>query len=112
MGIVKAPAGSRVHVVVPWRAMDAASRRWRSGIAAAVPVAAGALLVWACFAGGASRTGATASLGTAAVVVAAGVVAAWAFGAVVLPRLDRAGLVAAVAAVGLVSWTGLTIWWS
>ena len=34
------------------------------------------------------------------------------FGAVALPRLDRAGLVAAATAVGLVAWGGLTIWWS
>ena len=33
-------------------------------------------------------------------------------GRIALPRLDRAGLVAAGAAVGLVAWTGLSIWWS
>jgi len=91
--------------------MDAATRRMRSG-AAAVPVVAAVLVGWAFFDGGASGSGATAQLGIAALVAAAAVLVAWAFGGVALPRLDRAGLVASGAAVGLVAWGGLTIWWS
>src|SRR5690349_7351345 len=98
-------------MVVPCRAMDAATRRMRSG-AAAVPVVAAVLVGWAFFDGGASGSGATAQLGIAALVAAAAVLVAWAFGGVALPRLDRAGLVASGAAVGLVAWGGLTIWWS
>jgi hypothetical protein len=92
--------------------MDAASRPARSGVAVVVTAAAALLLGWAFFAGGASGTDATASLGAAAVVIAAAVGVAWAFGRLCLPRLDRAGAVAAAAATGLVAWTGLSIWWS
>ena len=70
------------------------------------------LIAWALFAGDASGTGATAPLGTAAVIVAALVVIGWSRGAVPLPRLDRAGLTAVAATVGLVAWSGLTVWWS
>ncbi len=99
-------------LVLPWRAMDAAPRVMRSGFAAAVLVAVAVLLGWAFFAGGASGTGATASLGSAAVIVAALVVVGWSRGTVSLSRLDRAGLVAGSAALALVAWTGLTVWWS
>ena len=92
--------------------MDAASRPARSGVAVAVTAAAALLVGWAFFAGGDSGTDATASLGAAAVVTAAAAVAAWAFGRLDLPLLDRAGVVAGVAAAGLVAWTGLGIWWS
>ena len=84
----------------------------RSGIAAAILVAVSVLLGWALFAGGASGTGATASLGSAAVIAAALTLVGWSLGAVPFPVLDRAGLVAASAAVALVAWTGLTVWWS
>ena len=99
-------------MVVPWRAMEAASRRMQSGVGAAVQVAVGVLLFWALFDGGASGTDSTARLGTAAVAVAASIILAWALGALPLPRLDQAGLAAAVAAAALVAWSGLTIWWS
>lgn len=92
--------------------MDAAPRVMRSGVAAAVLAAVAVLLGWALFAGGASGTGATASLGTAAVIAAALLVVGWSLGAVVLPRPDRAGLAAGAAAIALVAWTGLTVWWS
>lgn len=92
--------------------MDAAPRARRTGLFAAVLPAVAALLGWALMAGGASGTGATASLGTAAVLVSALLLAGWSRGAVPFPLLDRAGLAAAVAAVALVAWTGLTVWWS
>ena len=104
--------GNRPALVVPWPAMEAASRAMRSGIAAAVLATVGVLVGWAFFAGGASGTGATAALGTAAVIAAAVVLLGWSLGTVPLPRLDRGGLVAGGAALALVAWTGLTIWWS
>jgi len=99
-------------VVVPWPAMDVAPGAMRSGLSAGVAAATAVLLGWALFAGGASGTGETASLGAVAVIVAALVIIGWSRGAVSLPRLDRAGLAAAVAAVSLVGWTGLSVWWS
>lgn len=99
-------------LVVPWPAMDAAPRAMRSGIAAAILAAVAVLVGWALFAGGASGTGATASLGSASVIVAALLIVGWSRGLVPLPRLDRAGLVAGAAAIALVAWTGLTVWWS
>ena len=84
----------------------------RSGLVASVWAAVAVLIAWAFFAGDASGTGATAPLGTAAVIVAALVVIGWSRGAVPLPRLDRAGLTAVAATVGLVAWSGLTVWWS
>ena len=45
-------------------------------------------------------------------IAAALIVFGWSRGAVPLPRLDRAGLTAVAATVGLVVWSGLTIWWS
>src|SRR3954470_12835077 len=103
--------------------MEAASGGKRSGPAAAVLAAVALLVGWAFFAGGASGTDATAPLGTAAVLVAAGIVIGWSRRrvalprlhpprAVALPRLDPAGIVAAAAAIGLVAWIGLSIWWS
>jgi len=92
--------------------MEAAPRVMRSGPAAVILVAVAVLLGWALFAGGASGTGATASLGTTAVIVAALLLVGWSKGVVSLPRLDRAGLVAGAAAIALVAWTGLTVWWS
>jgi len=99
-------------VVVPWPAMDGASRSTRSGLAAAIPGAVGVLLAWAFFAGGASGSGATATLGSAALIVATLILVGWARGVVLLPRLDGAALVAVGAGAGLVVWTGLTVWWS
>ena len=84
----------------------------RSGPAAVILVAVAVLLGWALFAGGASGTGATASLGTAAMIVAALLLVGWSRGVVSLPRLDRPGLVAGATAVALVAWIGLTVWWS
>jgi hypothetical protein len=92
--------------------MDAAPRPLRSGMAAVVCVAVAVLLGWALFAAGSSGTGATAPLGTAAVIVAALILVGWSRAAVPLPLLDRRGLVAGAAAIGLVAWTGLTVWWS
>jgi len=92
--------------------MEAAPRVMRSGSAAVILVPVAVLLGWALFAGGASGTGATASLGTASVIVAALLLVGWSRGAASLPRLDRAGLVAGAAAIALVAWTGLTVWWS
>jgi len=99
-------------VVVPWPAMGAAPRVMRSGLAAAVVVILVVLLGWALFAGGASGTGATASLGAAVVIVAALLLVGWSRGAVPFPLLDRAGFTAAAAAIALVAWVGLTVWWS
>ncbi len=92
--------------------MDGASSSTRSGLAAVILGAVSVLVVWAFFAGGASGTGATATLGSAAVLVATLLLVGWARGAVVLPRLDRTALVAVAAAAALVVWTGLTVWWS
>ena len=92
--------------------MDAASGAKRSGLVAAVLAAVAVLVAWAFFAGGASGTSATAPLGTVAVLVAAALVVGCSRGHVALPRLDRAGTVAVAAAIGLVAWTGLSIWWS
>ena len=92
--------------------MDAAPRAMRPGFVAAALVTVAGLLGWALFAGGASGTGATASLGTAAVIVAALLLVGWSRSAVPFPLLDRPGLVAAAAAIALVAWTGLTVWWS
>ena len=92
--------------------MDAAPRAMRSGLAAVVLVAAAGLVGWALFAGDASGTGATASLGSATVIVAALLLVGWSQGHVPLPRLDRAGLVAGAAAIAFVAWIGLTVWWS
>ena len=92
--------------------MDGASRSARSGLAAAILAAVGLLLAWAFFAGGASGSGATATLGSAALIVATLLLIGWARGVVLLPRLDRAALVAVAAGAALVAWTGLTVWWS
>jgi len=92
--------------------MDGASRSMRPGLAAAILVAASGLVLWAFFAGGASGVGAIATLGSAALILATLLLVGWARGAVVLPRLDRAGGVAVAAAVTLVGWTALTVWWS
>ena len=92
--------------------MDAAPRAMQSGVAAAVVAMVAVLVGWALFFGGASGTGATASLGSAAVLVAALLFVGWSRGLVSFPRLDRWGLAAGVAAVALVAWTGLTVWWS
>ncbi len=92
--------------------MDTAPRARLPRAASAVLAAAVALVGGALFAGGNSGTSSTGRLGTVAVFAAAGIVVAWSRGKVVLPRLDRAGGVAAGTAMGLVAWTGLSIWWS
>lgn len=92
--------------------MDAAPRAMRLARAGALVGAVALLICWAFFAGGASGTGATASLGTAAVAVAAVWCIGWSRGMAAFPRLDHAGIAAAAAAVALVTWTGLTIVWS
>jgi O-Antigen ligase len=92
--------------------MDEAPSSMRPGLAAAILGAAGVLIVWAFFDGGASGTDATARLGAAAVVAAALLLIGWCRGVVVMPRLDRPGLVAAAAAAGLMAWAGLSVWWS
>ena len=92
--------------------MDAASGAKRSSLVVVVLAAVAVLVAWAFFAGGASGTDATAPLGTVAILVAAALVVGWSRGRIALPRLDRAGIVAAAAAIGLVAWTGLSIWWS
>ena len=55
---------------------------------------------------------AIATLGSATLIVATLILVGWARGVVVLPRLDGAALVAALAACALVAWTALTVWWS
>ena len=45
-------------------------------------------------------------------IVAALLIVGWSLGPVPLPRLDRAGLAVGAAAIALVAWTGLTVWWS
>ncbi len=92
--------------------MDEATNSTRSGRATAILGAAGVLLVWAFFDGGASGTDATAQLGTAAAIAAAVLLVGWGRGVVVMPRLDRPGLVAVTAAAGFTAWTGLSVWWS
>ncbi len=92
--------------------MDEAPNSKRSGLARAILGAVGVLLVWAFFDGGASGTDATAQLGTVAVIAAALLLVGWARGVVVMPRLDRPGLLAVAAAAGLTVWTGLSVWWS
>lgn len=84
----------------------------RPGLATAILVAASGLVTWAFFAGGASGVSAIATLGSATVIVAALLLIGWARGVAVLPRLDGAALVAAIAACALVAWTALTVWWS
>lgn len=78
----------------------------------ALGVAAAALLAWAVFFGGGSGDGSVATLGTAAVVAACAVVALAELGRLSLPRLDRAGLLAALAGGGLLAWTGVAVAWS
>ncbi len=92
--------------------MDRASRSVVSSREVAVLAAVAVLLGWAFFAGGASGTGATASLGSVAVILSGLASIAWSRGSLTLPRLDPTGLAAAAAAVGLVAWTGLSVWWS
>jgi hypothetical protein len=92
--------------------MEAGSRAMRSGIVAALLLAVFVLLGWALFAGGASGTSATAPLGIVAAIAATMVIFGWSRGAVSLPLLDRAGLIAGVAAIALVAWAGVTVWWS
>jgi hypothetical protein len=92
--------------------MDAASGAKRSGLVVVVLAAVALLVAWALFAGGASGTDATAPLGTAAILVATALVVGWSRGPIALPRLDRAGIVVGASAVGLVAWTGLSVWWS
>jgi hypothetical protein len=92
--------------------MDAASGAKRSGLVVVVLGAVAVLIAWAFFAGGASGTDATAPLGTAAILAATALLVGWSRGRIPLPRLDRAGIVAAASAIGLVAWTGLSIWWS
>ena len=92
--------------------MDAAPRPLRAGLAAAILVAVAALIGWALFAGGGAGSGATAPLGTAAIVVATLLLVGWARGARRVPAPRSCRACGRVAAVGLVAWTGLTLWWS
>jgi tetratricopeptide (TPR) repeat protein len=92
--------------------MDAAARPHGAVAETAVLAVLGALLVASVFAGGGSRAGALASVGLVAVAAAAVGLAAALRGAIPLARLDRPGSVAALAACGLVAWTGLSTVWS
>ena len=70
------------------------------------------LLFGAVFFGGGPGDDALATWGVAAVLAAAAAIVAAAVGRLSLPRLDRAGALAALCAVGLVSWVGVSIAWS
>lgn len=92
--------------------MDAAKRPVRPGLVVAVLGMVAVLLGWSLFAGGASGTGAIATLGPAASAAAAIGVIASACGLFPRPALNRAGVLAVSLAVALVAWSGLTVWWS
>ena len=79
---------------------------------AALATAVGALLAWAVFAGGGSGDDGLARVGIPAIVCAALGLALGARGALALPRLDRASVVAVAAATGLTCWVGASIAWS
>ncbi len=83
-----------------------------TGPARALLAGVAVLLLGAVFFGGGPGDDALASWGVATVLVAAAAVVASAFGRLSLPRLDRAGSLAAFSAVGLVSWVGVSIAWS
>jgi hypothetical protein len=70
-------------------------------------------LLWAAvFYGGGSGDGSLATLGTLTVAAAAASVVAGAFGVLPLPRLDRAGRLAVLAACALTAWIGVSVVWS
>ena len=92
--------------------MDAAKRARGYVPGSVVLGVVAALLVWVLADGGGSGQSSVAALGTVAVIVALLIVIAWSRGSLALPRLDRAGVVAAATAAGVVIWLGVSIWWS
>jgi O-Antigen ligase len=72
----------------------------------------GMALLWAAVAGDGSGFDATLPVGGAAVVLLLGAFVAIAVGRLAAPRVGRSGLVLVVAVVALVTWTGITVWWS
>ena len=92
-------------------ASHASAVAW-SWAAWALVAAVAVLLFAAVFFGGGSGDHSLPTLGTLAVLTAAAAVGAAEFGELALPRLDRAGSVAMLAAVGLLTWVGVSIVWS
>jgi hypothetical protein len=72
----------------------------------------GMALLWAAVAGGGSGFDATLPVGGAAVVLLLGALLAMALGRLAAPRVGRSGAILLAAAVALVAWTGVTVWWS
>ena len=95
---------------MPAAPSTAAARR--PGAASLLAAAVGALLAGAVFFGGGSGSGSVVELGLGTAALGVGALAAAALRLVSLPRLDRAGTVAVLAAVALLAWTGASIAWS
>jgi hypothetical protein len=72
----------------------------------------GMALLWAAVAGDGSGFDATLPVGGAAVVLLLGALLAMALGRLAAPRVGRSGAILLAAAVALVAWTGVTVWWS
>jgi len=84
-----------------------------SGTGAGVVAAlVGAALLGATFAGDGSGVGGTLPVGGAALLLLVGALLAVAFGRLPAPRLGRAGTAVVWSLVLLVTWTGVTVWWS
>ena len=95
--------------------MDSASEpsERASGTGAGVLAAlVGAALLGAMFAGDGSGVGGTLPVGGAALVLLVGALLAVAFGRLPAPRTGRWGAVLVWSLVLLVTWTGVTVWWS
>jgi hypothetical protein len=95
--------------------MDSASEpsERASGTGAGVLAAlVGAALLGAMFAGDGSAVGGTLPVGGAALVLLVGALLAVAFGRLPAPRTGRSGAVLVWSLVLLVTWTGVTVWWS
>ena len=95
--------------------MDSASEpsERASGTGAGVLAAlVGAALLGAMFAGDGSGVGGTLPVGGAALLLLVGALLAVAFGRLPAPRLGRSGAVLVWSLVLLVTWTGVTVWWS
>jgi hypothetical protein len=92
-------------------ASHASAEAWSWAAWALLSAVAGLVFV-AVFFGGGSGDDSLPTLGSLAVLAAALAVAAAALGELELPKLDRAGSVAVLAAAGLVAWVGVSIVWS